>query len=193
MTLRIWPVLLIGLLCISCGPTPVENAPPGVTAGKFTLINFEDEKNPGVWFDFTTGGAVYGGENRKEGDFCLFKTFLRSSWPVPCGIQDSQADSLYRHLANPTYDYVTPNETLKNADVAIYSGHVYYMQTAAGLYARIKVVENVLNFDATAYEYITFYWAYQPEGHEYFGADAQGKVIERIEGEEGGEKEVGKE
>ena len=178
MTARLIPVFLAGLLFLSCGPTPVEDTPPGVISGKFTLVNFEDAENPGVWFDFTSGGAILDSEDRTEGDFCLFKTFLRSSWPVACGIQDSQADSLFRRLANPTYEYVTPNDTLTNADVAIYSGHVFYMKTVEGLYARIKVVASAWNSNATAYEYITFYWAYQPEGHEYFGADAQGKPIE---------------
>jgi hypothetical protein len=175
-------VLIFGLLLISCSPTPVEQSPPGVVSGKFKLINVQDPDNPGVWFDFTAGGAVIEADERKEGDFCLFKTMLRSSWPVACGIQDSQADSLFRHIANPTYDYKTPTEILKNADVAIYSGHVYYMITGEGLYARIKIVDSILNANATAYEYITFYWAYQPEGHEYFGADAQGRPIEPEEG-----------
>ena len=185
MFIKMVLALMVCLMLSSCGPTYVEAAPPGVIAGKFKLINFEDPENPGVWFDFTQGGAVLNSDKRKEGDFCLFKTFLRSSWPVACGIQDSQADSLYRRIANPTYDYITPTETLKNADVAIYSGHAYYMKTAEGLYGRIKIVEEKLNSNATAYEYITFYWAYQPKGHEYFGADEHGNPIvqEGMEGE----------
>jgi len=163
---------------LSCGTTTVENAPPGVICEKFTLINVEDPESPGVWFDFTAGGAVIERDAHKVGDFCLYKTFLRSSWPVKCGIQDSQADSLFRHVTNPTSGYEFPSEILKNADVAIYSGHTYYMVTGEGLYARIKIVEEVLNPDATAYEHITFYWAYQPKGHEYFGLDEKGNPVE---------------
>ncbi len=187
MATRIILIFLAALVLISCGATPVEETPPGVISGKYTLINFEDPENPGVWFDFTKGGAVLNSEHRTEGDFCLFKTFLRSSWPVPCGIQDSQPDSLFRHIANPTYGYSTPTQTLKNADVAIYSGHVYFMLTNEGLYGRIKIVDMALNSDATAYEYITFYWAYQPKGHEYFGYDEHGKPLETTDDEAEGQ------
>jgi hypothetical protein len=178
MIIRISVIIALTVTFLSCGPTTVENTPPGVISGKFTLVNVEDPESPGVWFDFTAGGAVVERDAHKVGDFCLFKTFLRSSWPVTCGIQDSQADSLFRHIANPTYDYITPSEILKNADMPIYSGHVYYMITGEGLYARIKIVEEVFNPDATAYEHITFYWAYQPKGHEYFGVNPDGSPVE---------------
>ena len=178
MTTRIFLLIALAAVFLSCGPTAVENTPPGVTSGKFTLVNVEDTQSPGVWFDFTAGGAVIERDTHKAGDFCLFKTFLRSSWPVKCGMQDSQADSLFRHVTNPTSGYEFPSEVLKNADMPIYSGHVYYMITGEGLYARIKIVEEAFNDDATAYEHITFYWAYQPKGHEYFGANPDGTPVE---------------
>lgn len=191
MTVRLLIFALLVAALTGCGPTAVENAPPGVDSGKITLFNIADAENAGQWFDFSEARIIVEGDEHKQGDFCLFKTFLRSSWPVTCGIQDSQPDSLWRHTANPTYDYEVPDATRKNADVAIYSGHVYYMMTGEGHYARIKIVDTgEMNDNATSFNYITFYWGYQPNGTEFFGVNPDGSPVTR-EGDEGEEGEEG--
>jgi hypothetical protein len=183
MRIYLLPVLIFILYLPGCGPSAVENCPPGVVCGKITLYNQADPGNEGVWFDFSAERTIVEAEQHTEGDFCLFKTFLRSSWPVVCGIQDSQADSLHRRSVHPTTGYEYPDENRKNLDVAIYSGHVYYFVTREKHYAKIKIVDMVLNPDATSYDYITFYWAYQPSGTEYFGVNPDGTPVLR-EGEE---------
>jgi hypothetical protein len=186
MTIRL--LILVFLICTltACGPTAVENAPPGVKSGKITLYNISDSENAGQWFDFSEARVIIEADEHKQGDFCLFRTFLRSIWPVTCGIQDSQSDSLWRHTANPTYGYETPDSVKSNADVAIYTGHVYYMTTGEGHYARIKVVATEMNDDATSFNSITFYWGYQPNGTEFFGVNPDGSPVLR-EGEEEGQ------
>ncbi len=168
MKIALFFMMIIFLATPGCGPTAVENAPPGIVAGKITLFNVADPENAGQWFDFSEGRIIIETDEHKQGDFCLFGTHLRSVWPVECGMQDSQPDSLWRHESNPTYDYKTPDEFKKNADVPIYSGHVYYMVTGEGHYARIKVVGTEMNDDASAFNSITFYWGYQPDGTEVF-------------------------
>jgi hypothetical protein len=175
---------VIAFILFGCGPTAVEDCPPGVVCGKITLFNSADPGNEGAWFDFSAGRAIVEPQEHGEVDFCLFKTFLRSSWPVVCGIQDSQADSLHRRSVSPEYDYEFPDENRKNLDMAIYSGHVYYFKTGEGHYAKIKIVETELNADATSYNYITFYWAYQPDGTPYFGINPDGTPVLR-ENDEG--------
>jgi hypothetical protein len=176
------------LIFSGCGPSAVENCPPGVICQKITLYNQADPGNENVWFDFSEGRAIIEAEGHKDGDFCLYKTFLRSSWPVECGIQDSQADSLHRRTENPEYDYIFPDENRKNADLAIYSGHVYYFITGEGHYAKLKILNSEWNSDATSYNFLTFEYAYQPNGTKYFGVNPDGTPVKREDVEEAAEE-----
>ncbi|MEO7992967.1 MAG: hypothetical protein ABI743_01100 [bacterium] len=174
------PLLLtIALLALtSCGfSTPKDEFPPGLPHGEFTLPTdapwFDSADKPGARFDFSAGAWVFEPDAPKEGDIAFYRTFMAGSGPLHVGLQDTMPESLNYTKMAPTSGYDTaPEGNSNDVKMPIYSSHVYWIKTAEGHYAKIKIDAAEMNADGTGYDRLVIKWVYQPDGSDDFHGKA---------------------
>ncbi|MCG3153098.1 MAG: hypothetical protein GEEBNDBF_02407 [bacterium] len=166
--------LLLSLVIAGCGfSTPPEEFPPGLPNGEFTLPTdapwFDDAAKPGARFDFSAGTWVYEPNDPQQGDIAFNKTFIVGSGRLKVGIKDTQPESLNRSQTAPTSGYEeAPGGGSMDFRVPVYNSHVYWIRTAEGHYAKLKIVTAEMNATGTGYDRLVVRWVYQPDGSTDF-------------------------